>query len=125
MDSSEIEQDIDLIPEVSEQSPRVYGDQVWYTASRPTILRLTPSYGLNTGSVLITNLSGTNFVTGSSVNLTRTGYVNISATDVVVENSTFITCVLPITGAATGPWNVTITNPDGQSGKKTNGFVVT
>ena len=101
------------------------GFTVTTPSTRPAITRLTPSSGLNTASVNITNLSGINFVDGSLITLTRTGYENISATEVLFINSTFMTCVLPVTGAAPGPWNVTVTNPDGQAGRKTSGFTVT
>ena len=104
---------------------KVSGFTVTAPSTRPAITRLTPSSGLNTASINITNLSGINFVDGSSITLTRTGYENISATDVLFVNSTFMTCVLPVTGAAPGPWNVTVTNPDGQAGRKTSGFTVT
>jgi hypothetical protein len=42
----------------------------------------------------------------------------------VVESSTKITCTFDLTGAATGLWNVVVTNDDTQSGTITNGFEV-
>jgi hypothetical protein len=40
-------------------------------------------------------------------------------------NPSQITCDFNLTGAATGPWNVVVTNPDMQSATLTNGFTVT
>nr|WP_324291962.1 PKD domain-containing protein [uncultured Methanospirillum sp.] len=90
-----------------------------------TITSISPSTGVNTGSVTITNLSGTLFQSGATVNLTRTGQPNITATNVQVVSSSQITCTLPLTGKAAGQWNIIVTNPDGQSGILANGFTVT
>ena len=98
---------------------------IYPPGSGPTVTSITPSSGLNTGSVSITNLSGTKFVNGATVRLTRSGYNNISATGVSVISPTKITCTLPITGKEPGQWNVVVINPDGQSGTITNGFRVT
>jgi len=79
-----------------------------------SITSISPSTGVNTGSVTITNLSGTLFQSGATVNLTRTGQPNITASNVQVVSSSQITCTLPLTGKA-----------DGQSGILANGFTVT
>ena len=89
------------------------------------IAYIDPASGLNTGPVSITDLSGTNFQSGATVTLSRTGYPNISATDVDVPSDTQITCTLPITGAAAGDWTVWVRNPDGLYGTLTDGFLVT
>jgi hypothetical protein len=98
---------------------------IYPPGSGPTVTSITPSSGLNTGSVSITNLAGTKFVNGATVRLTRSGYNNISATGVTVISPTKITCTLPITGKEPGQWNVVVINPDGQAGTITNGFRVT
>ena len=57
--------------------------------------------------------------------LARAGYTDIQATGVTVVTDTQITCSINLAGAMYGPWNVTVTNPDTQSGTLTNGFTVT
>ncbi|WP_181391656.1 lectin like domain-containing protein [Methanospirillum lacunae] len=96
-----------------------------YPDCPPIISSVSPTTGVNTGSVSITNLSGENFNTSATVNLTRTGQPNITATNVQVVSSSQITCTLPLTGKAAGQWNIIVTNPDGQSGILANGFTVT
>jgi hypothetical protein len=95
------------------------------TEGAPVISSITPSSAPNSRSVTITNLAGNNFQTGARVNLTRTGYSNIVASNVVVTPPSKITCILPITQAATGLWNIAVKNPDGQTGTKTNSFTIT
>ncbi len=90
----------------------------------PTVTAITPSYGLNTGTVNITDLAGTGFVDGAIVKLTRTGKTDINGNNVVVINDTQITCSFNLSGAATGAWDVTVTNPDGQSGTLAGAFDV-
>lgn len=90
----------------------------------PQVNSITPSKGLNNGSVLITNLSGTGFRQGASVKISKLGQNDIGATAVIVANSGKITCTLNLAGAAVGPWNIVITNPDSQYGILTNAFLV-
>jgi len=89
-----------------------------------TVTGITPASGFNTGSVSITNLAGTGFVSGATVKLTRAGQT-ITATGVTVVSPTQITCTLPISGKAPGLWNVVVTNPDLQTGTLPSGFAVT
>ena len=94
------------------------------TPPPPVISGVTPSSGPNNHQIQITNLSGTGFDPGAMVTLSRTGEANITATD-IFATKTRITCTLPITGAEIGAWNVTVENPDGQSGTLGDGFNVT
>ncbi len=89
----------------------------------PTISTITPAYGYNTGIVSITDLSGTGFSGDATVKLTKTGQTNISATGVSVT-STKITGNFDLNGKTAGYWNVVVTNPDGQSATKTEGFEI-
>ena len=51
---------------------------------------------------------------GATVMLTRSGYADIAATNVVVVSPTKITCRLPLPSMVeTGAWNVVVTNPGG------------
>jgi hypothetical protein len=90
----------------------------------PGITGITPSSGFNNASINITSLAGSGFwTTGTTtVNLTRAGYANITATDVVVVDTTNITCTFDLNGQAAGPWNVVVINPDGQEMSLMSGF---
>jgi hypothetical protein len=93
----------------------------------PTVSGITPSTGVVGTTVNITNLSGTGFVSGATVKLTKSGSADISGTSVVVVSSTQITCTFNLTGAATGLWDVVVTNaaPGGGPDTLTGGFTVT
>jgi len=99
------------------------GFTVTYPA--PTVSSITPNSGLNTASVSVTNLTGTGFLPGITVKLTKSGQNNFYATNVTVVSSTKITCTLPISGKYPGVWNVLVTNPDTQYGYLMNGFTIT
>jgi hypothetical protein len=94
------------------------------TGTAPNVTSITPNTGENTGSIAV-SISGANFVSGATVKLTKSGQPNINATSVNVSSSTQISCTLNLSGAATGAWNVVVTNPDTQSGMLPNGFTVT
>ncbi len=107
-------------------------NQTARTAARspaPTVSYITPHSGIRGTSVNVTDLHGSNFVTGpatTSVKLTKSGRADIVATGVRVISSGQIQCTLPVpANAATGSWNVVVSNPDGQSGTLSNGFSVT
>ena len=95
------------------------------TAPPPTVVSITPSSGARGSTVSITRLAGTGFQQGASVKLQRSGSTDIPATGVSVVSPTQIACqfALPPT-AATGTWNVVVTNPDGRSGSLAGGFTV-
>jgi hypothetical protein len=65
------------------------------------------------------------FVPGASAQMIRTGYTPIECSAETVVTSGKITgkVTLPST-ARTGYWNLKVTNPDGQSGIKTNAFYI-
>lgn len=96
------------------------------TAAAPTVSAINPTNGVNTGSVSLTSITGTNFASGATVKLTKSGQSDITCTGITFTNSTTLSggsC--PISGAVTGTWNVVVTNTDAQSGTLTNGFTVT
>ena len=90
----------------------------------PTITSITPNRGDNSGTVNITNLAGTNFLSGAEVKLTRSGQKDIKATDVKVVSAKKITCRIDLKGAALGSWDVEVKNPGGRTGKLKKGFTV-
>jgi hypothetical protein len=89
----------------------------------PTVTSITPNTGVNTGIVSVT-VVGSNFQSGATIKLTKSGQSDINAPPGTVSESQ-ITCDLDLTGAAIGAWNVVVTNPDSQSGTLPNGFTVT
>ena len=99
------------------------------TNPAPTVTSITPSSGTAGTLVTVTNLAGTNFITGTTPNvwLAKTGQDNINATGVIVVSPTQITCTLPLplpTAASAGPWDVVVQNADGQSGTLSGAFTV-
>lgn len=88
------------------------------------VTAITPDSAYNTGTTDITDLAGAGFRTGAAVKFTRTAEADIIATAVNVVDPTRITCALDLTGKATGPWTVVVTNPDGQSGSLPDGFKI-
>ena len=91
----------------------------------PTVTSITPNTGVNTTTISITNLAGTNFLAGATVKLNRTGYADIAGTSVNVVSPTQITCTFDLTNKIAGQWNVVVINPDGQEAMLTNGFTIT
>ncbi len=90
----------------------------------PEVTHITPSSGY-TGQVLEDVIvEGNNFQAGASVQLTKDGQSPILAPMPDVQSSTRISCTLNLRNAATGPWNVMVTNRDGRSGTLSNGFTV-
>jgi hypothetical protein len=95
------------------------------STTAPRILDIDPFIGTAGKTVTINDLKGSNFVSGATVALTKSGETSIDATDVSVSSSTKITCkfVLPLS-TKPGPWNVVVTNPDKQSVTSANLFTV-
>jgi hypothetical protein len=93
-------------------------------AGKPLFKDIVPSEGYAGTSVAITDLSGGNFQSGATVRLAHSGST-INATSVVWVSATELTCtfVIPST-AATGSWDVVVTNPDGQFVSYSNEFII-
>lgn len=86
------------------------------TVGKPSFTDMIPDEGYAGTSVSITDLVGSNFVSGTTVQLTHTGSTSINATNVAVGSDSHLTCTFAIpSDAAVTSWNVVITNPDGQS----------
>jgi hypothetical protein len=86
---------------------------------------MIPSDGDAGSSVSVTDLLGSNFQSGATVQLTHTGSTSINATSVAVGSASHLTCTFTIpSDAVAGTWNVVITNPDGQSVTYSNYFNV-
>jgi hypothetical protein len=93
-------------------------------AGAPSFKDIVPSEGYAGTSVAITDLLGSNFQSGATVQLAHAGST-INATSVVWVDSSHLTCtfVIPST-TATGFWDVVVTNPDGQFVSYANEFTV-
>ena len=89
---------------------------------------ISPTSGVNTGQVNITNLSGNGFVSGSTVCLRMTGQDDIPASSITVVNSNSITCRFDLTDKTTGYWDVivtTVTNSGPVIARLSSGFRIT
>lgn len=76
-------------------------------------------------SIVINYLDGSGFQPGASIKLRKSGYFDIPLNNVEVLSNSQISCIstLPIDTAA-GPWDIIITNPDGQWGTLSRGVYV-
>ena len=92
----------------------------------PTVIAILPNSGAQGASVPVT-ITGTNFVSGASAQLTRTGESAIPLTvESVSPDELQITASVEIPAAASvGTWNVFVANPDGQSAMLADGFTIT
>ncbi len=90
----------------------------------PAITSITPNSGNNNEVVHIANLAGSDFQSGATVRLIKTGQADIAATNVVVVSSSQITCDLDLRGVALGQWTVRVANPDTQYAELADGFTV-
>jgi parallel beta-helix repeat protein len=89
------------------------------------VASIAPNTGMQGSTVAVTNLAGTEFRPGATVKLTRAGSADVPAANVIVVSPTRITCQFGISSmAATGPWNVVVTNRDGRNATLPNGFTV-
>ncbi len=113
---------------------RIYAgsNQIGYSAAymtnpvlpAPIVSSISPSSAKAGSLVTITDLSGTNFVSGCRVNVTRSGYANVTVTNVQVPSSTQITGTMNLAGTVPGTWNIVVTNPDGKAGALNGGFTI-
>jgi len=108
-----------------DDNSRAFHD-VWYSVvpAALAVTSLTPATGTNTGLVSISNLAGNGFVSGTAVNLTHAGQAYVNATNVTVISPGKITCTFNLNGTPAGQWNITATNPGGQTATLTSGFTV-
>ncbi len=95
----------------------------------PTISSITPAKHRHGGKAFRVIINGTDFhngVIGTNVILWKTTETkNITATNVIVESSTGLTCFFKLPKKAkTGVYHVTVINPDEQKGKLMKGFKV-
>jgi len=90
----------------------------------PTVSGISPSSAITGMQVNITNLAGANLLNVTSVKLTKSGQSDITATNVSIVSSSQMTGTINLAGAASGQWNVIVSNSAGGSGIGTNLFTV-
>ncbi|OGS38978.1 MAG: hypothetical protein A2551_01165 [Elusimicrobia bacterium RIFOXYD2_FULL_34_30] len=91
--------------------------------SSPTVTSIIPILGTNTGIINITNLTGTNFVEGCQIKLSKSDQTDIIGTNIVVVSSTQITCVFDLLEKTTGYWDIVVTTGS-VNGTLLNGFKI-
>ena len=85
---------------------------------------IVPYSAANNASVAITSIAGNNFASGATVSL-QMASTTISCTGFTFVSSTSLTNgTCPITGAATGIWNLVVTNTDGSNGTLAPAFQI-
>jgi len=93
--------------------------------SNVAVYSVNPSLGYNTGSISLSSIVGTGFLSGALVKLSKIGQPDISCTGFTITNETLITggsC--HTTSAATGTWDLVVTNADAGTGSLLNGLTV-
>jgi len=81
-------------------------------AAAPTVVSVSPTSGPNTTPVTIT-FSGTGMDTATAAALHKAGQADIVGTSFVSDSAIQAHATFDITGAATGTWDVRVTNPEG------------
>ncbi len=90
-----------------------------------TVTAINSKFAYNNASISLTSVTGTGFVSGATLKLTKSGQSDITCTGFTIASATSITggsC--PITGAAVGTWNVVVTNTDTGTGTGSNLFSI-
>ena len=88
-----------------------------------SITSITPVGAVNVSAVAV-SIFGANFMTGAAVWLTKSGQASISGESVALINSGRIDCTFNITGIKPGIWNVSVTNPGGETALLQRGFTI-
>jgi len=92
------------------------------SGSGPIVTAVSPTTGATGTSVSLT-ITGSNFQNGATVNLVQAGLQPIAASGVSVS-STQITCTINLASLNTGPTNIQVINPDGQSMSLMSAFTI-
>jgi hypothetical protein len=111
-----------VVPAVQQVTANFLSRALQSTAPPPTVSSVNPNSGAQGQSLPSVILSGSNFQSGATCNFGAGITVNSCA----LNSATQLTANIAISSPATvGPGNVTVTNPDSQTGTLTNGFTVT
>ena len=91
------------------------------SAPAPASSAVSPAVG--TSGTMVATLTGTGFMPGANVKLTKSGQPEVVATgQEIVGDSAKVR--INVTGMTAGLWNVVVTNPDGQIATLANAFTV-
>ncbi|MFA5002423.1 MAG: PEGA domain-containing protein, partial [Methanolinea sp.] len=98
---------------------------VMIPTNTPRIKKVFPNTGEQGQVIWNLMITGENFKNGAKVKLQKDGQNDIIATWVGVRGGKTINCMLVIPPSAeVGPWDITVTNPDGQAGTAIGAFTV-
>lgn len=91
-----------------------------------SVSSITPNSGLVGSTVSISSVNGSGFQNGATVKLSKAGSSDILASTpfTFVSGNLLSNGAFNLTGAATGAWDVVVTNPGGASGLLIGGFTV-
>lgn len=94
-------------------------------ASALVVTAIDPASGANNGTVSGITISGNGFASGATVALQMSGQPSISGTGFATQSMEQLAGgSFDLTNAATGVWNVVVTNPSGASSTLTNAFTI-
>ena len=113
----------DLVVVNPDAEPAVLDDVFEIVNSPPTLTLITPTNDLN-GSPTTCSLIGTDIDAPPTALLRRAGQADVPGTSLVRNSSLQVTCSFDMTGKPLGPWDVVLTNPDGQSATLPGAFRV-
>lgn len=94
------------------------------STARPSIKAMAPEQG-EAGTEVVTEITGSNFVSDLKAELRRSGEKSIKATEISWYSSSSVTCTFDLPNTTkVGAWDIVVTNPNGLSGEYTNYFTV-
>lgn len=94
------------------------------STAKPSIRGMDPDEG-EAGIAVITEITGSDFVTNLTAMLRRSRETSITATKVTWLSSSSVKCTFDLPNTTkVGAWDIVVTNPNGKSGEITNYFVV-
>ena len=90
--------------------------------SGPVVTGIDPDFGLNSGIKNITSITGSNFQDGVTAKLTKIAQTDIDPSTVFsfTDANTLSNGAFDLSGQMLGWWNITVTNPDLQTGSYGN-----
>jgi hypothetical protein len=114
----------DEIDQLERELERLYEEAMIVTdESSPSIDDVYPVQGAVGHQVKVV-ITGSGFAAGADVRLIRSGFSDIWSSEVTVVNAGNVTISLDLSGAAPGPWDVEVMNPQGPSAVLPGGFLV-
>jgi hypothetical protein len=94
------------------------------STARPSIKAMNPEEG-EAGTAVVTEITGSDFVSDLKAELRRSGEKSIKASTVSWYSSSSVTCTFELSNTTkVGTWDIVVTNPNGLSGEYTNYFTV-